>query len=88
MSSEFDAKEQLARNLLGSLGPFSQPEAVLELGAGPGIGAGLNASLLWLDPVGWLADITEVHIEENPQVNLFASNSIKVVHLIQIYQQH
>lgn len=58
----------VSRNLMRILGPFSQPAAILDLHAGPALEGGVNATVAWIDPVNWLADLTELHILETAQV--------------------
>jgi len=69
VSSDFDAKEMMFRNLMRIIGPFTQPSATLELHAGPALEGGMNASIIWIDPVNWVADVTELHILETAQVS-------------------
>jgi Xylosyltransferase C terminal len=70
VSSDFDAKEMVSRNLMRILGPFSQPAAILDLQTGPALEGGVNATIAWIDPVNWLADLTELQILETAQVML------------------
>ncbi|CAB3376752.1 Hypothetical predicted protein [Cloeon dipterum] len=67
VSSDFDVKEMVSRNPMRVLGPFSQPTAIVQLSSGPALEGGLNATVMWTDPIGWLADITEIHILETAQ---------------------
>uniref|UniRef100_A0A1B6CJW1 protein xylosyltransferase n=1 Tax=Clastoptera arizonana TaxID=38151 RepID=A0A1B6CJW1_9HEMI len=66
VSSDYDQKEQTSRNLQRSLSVFSEPSAVFYFIGGID---SYNLTLLWIDPVGELADISEVSIDENSLVN-------------------
>ena len=59
VSSDFDQKESVARNWLRSLGPFSEPVAVYHLEQSI---SGCNLTLLWIDPIGILADVSYLSI--------------------------
>nr|CAD7569959.1 unnamed protein product [Timema californicum] len=71
VSSDYDQKEQVSRNNLQSLGPFSEPVLVFQLSEGPaGASApSLNLTVLWVDPAGQLAEVSEVHVEDVSTVN-------------------
>nr|CAD7427661.1 unnamed protein product [Timema monikensis] len=66
VSSDYDQKEQVSRNNLQSLGPFSEPVLVFQLSEGPAGAAvpSLNLTVLWVDPAGQLAEVSEVHVED------------------------
>lgn len=74
MSSDFDQKEQISRNLLMTLGPFSEPAIVFHFTAGTST---YNVSFLWVDPIGQIVDISEFHIEEGNVVNIKKNISLK-----------
>nr|CAD7397003.1 unnamed protein product [Timema cristinae] len=71
VSSDYDQKEQVSRNNLQSLGPFSEPVLVFQLSEGPAGAAvpSLNLTVLWVDPAGQLAEVSEVHVEDASTVN-------------------
>ncbi|XP_063241407.1 xylosyltransferase oxt [Bacillus rossius redtenbacheri] len=72
VSSEYDQKEQVSRNTLQVLGPFSEPVLVYQLTAGAAVSAGSassNVTFLWVDPIGQLADVSEVHVEEGAVIS-------------------
>nr|CAD7444893.1 unnamed protein product [Timema bartmani] len=71
VSSDYDQKEQVSRNNLQTLGPFSEPVLVFQLSEGPaGASApSLNLTVLWVDPAGQLAEVSEVHVEDASTVN-------------------
>ncbi|XP_053953163.1 xylosyltransferase oxt [Anastrepha ludens] len=70
VSSDFDLKEQVARNFAKMLGPFSEPVVSFTLtGAGSmahnDAAHSYNLTLLWIDPLGRLQDFNELHIEDS-----------------------
>lgn len=69
VSSDYDQKEQLSRNFLRNLGPFSEPVLVYQLGANPQPSA-YNVTLLWVDPAGQLVEVSEVHMEDGQVVRI------------------
>lgn len=71
VSSEYDQKEQLARNVGKFLGTNSEPVLVFRLA---GIAANTaenhtnyNVSILWIDPIGNIAVIDDYHIDDYHQ---------------------
>ncbi|XP_066992776.2 xylosyltransferase oxt [Anabrus simplex] len=70
VSSDYDQKEQISRNFLRVLGPFSEPVLVYQLNPVPsGSNLAVNVTFMWIDPAGQLADATDVHLEENILLN-------------------
>nr|CAD7592662.1 unnamed protein product [Timema genevievae] len=71
VSSDYDQKEQVSRNNLQNLGPFSEPVLVFQLSEGPAgaFAPSLNLTVLWVDPAGQLAEVSEVHVEDASTVN-------------------
>ncbi|XP_025163648.1 xylosyltransferase oxt isoform X3 [Harpegnathos saltator] len=74
VSTDYDQKEQTFRNLVGSIGPYSNPVLAYEFDTG--ITVPQNISVLWIDPQGRLADINHILLEEmtlvghvKPQLN-------------------
>lgn len=63
VSSEYDMKEQMSRNFLRVLGPFSDPVLVATLESNATGGLSTNMTFLWIDPTGQLAEVSEMHIE-------------------------
>ncbi|XP_050301024.1 xylosyltransferase oxt [Anthonomus grandis grandis] len=64
VSSDYDQKEQMSRNFLRLLSPFSEP--VLAYKFNPvKISKQYNLTCLWIDPVGNLRDTTLVSVDEN-----------------------
>lgn len=61
ISSDYDQKEQMSRNLLRSLSIFSEPYLVYNFLSGT---SAYNVTFLWVDPVGSLADVSEAYIDE------------------------
>ncbi|GAB0096267.1 Xylosyltransferase oxt [Sergentomyia squamirostris] len=66
VSSDYDQKEQLARNYAGFLGPQSEPTLIFTLtqSSGDNHTALVNITTLWIDPTGNVADISELHVED------------------------
>ena len=69
VSSDYDQKEQLSRNFLRNLGPFSEPILVYQLGATPQSST-YNVTFLWVDPAGQLVEVSEVHMEDGQVVRV------------------
>lgn len=74
VSTDYDQKEQMFRNLMGSMGPYATPVLAYEFDAG--ITIPQNISILWIDPYGRLADVNYLLLEEmilvghvKPQLN-------------------
>lgn len=59
---EYDQKEQTFRNVMGSIGPYSNPVLLYEFD--DAITTPQNFSVLWVDPHGQLADVNHIHIED------------------------
>lgn len=73
VSSDYDQKESTARNWLRALGPFSEPVAVYHLDQNM---PGPNLTLLWLDPLGNLADVSHLSIVADSLTG-FVKSSLK-----------
>lgn len=56
-------KEQMSRNFLRVLGPFSEPVLVATLDSNSTGAINSNLTFLWIDPTGQLAEVSEMHIE-------------------------
>ncbi|GAB1866064.1 protein xylosyltransferase [Camponotus japonicus] len=74
VGTDYDQKEQKFRNLMGSIGPYSNPVLAYEFDSG--ITVPQNISVLWIDPYGHLADVNHILLEEmtlvghiKPQLN-------------------
>lgn len=67
VSSDYDQKEQISRNLLRSLSVFSEPYLVYHFLSGT---SAYNLTFLWIDPVGSLADVSEAFIDEVATVSM------------------
>lgn len=68
VSTDYDQKEQLARNYAKIMGPSSEPTFVLRLSplaAGSNLvtASTYNLTVLWMDPAGHLGDATDIHID-------------------------
>lgn len=71
-------KEQMARNFLRVLGPFSEPVLIASLEPNT-TASPLNLTFLWIDPAGHLAEVSEMHIEEGMsvgQLNSFKPSNV------------
>ncbi|KAB0796113.1 hypothetical protein PPYR_10174 [Photinus pyralis] len=66
VSTEYDPKEQTFRNFAHIMGPYSEPTLVFEFNSSPELAAkSTNITFLWIDPVGRLADVHDVSIDDN-----------------------
>nr|CAJ76263.1 protein-O-xylosyltransferase [Drosophila yakuba] len=68
VSTDFDQKEQIARNFGKLLGPQSDLLLSYTLQANADSGAAshsYNLTLLWIDPLGRLQDFNELHVEDS-----------------------
>ncbi|XP_069701482.1 xylosyltransferase oxt [Periplaneta americana] len=68
ISSDYDQKEQMSRNFLHNLGPFSEPTLVYQLGVNSQPST-YNVTFLWVDPAGQLVEVSEVHMEDGHATN-------------------
>ncbi|CAH1398513.1 unnamed protein product [Nezara viridula] len=73
VSSDYDQKESVARNWLRTLGPFSEPVAIYYLEQPI---SGYNLTLLWIDPIGALADVSYLSISGDSLTG-FVKSSLK-----------
>ncbi|XP_014272406.1 xylosyltransferase oxt isoform X2 [Halyomorpha halys] len=73
VSSDYDQKESVARNWLRTLGPFSEPVAIYYLEQPI---SGYNLTLLWIDPIGTLADVSFLSISGDSLTG-FIKSSLK-----------
>ncbi|XP_076246321.1 xylosyltransferase oxt [Calliopsis andreniformis] len=62
INTDYDQKEKIFRNLIGSIGPYSCP--ILSYEFDMGIAVSQNLSILWVDPYGRLADVNYIQLEE------------------------
>lgn len=69
VSSDYDQKEQVSRNFLRNLGPFSEPILVYQLDATPQPST-YNVTFLWVDPAAQLVEVSEVHMEDGEVVRV------------------
>lgn len=76
VATDFDPKEQLARNFGKFLGSTSEPVFVLYLTSDPSSSPSQNLSVAWIDPSGRLADVTDLFVDgSNPAINAFFTKS-------------
>ncbi|XP_014257441.1 xylosyltransferase oxt [Cimex lectularius] len=66
VSSDFDQKEQTSRNNLRTIGPFTEPTAIVELNPGETL---FNITILWIDPMANIAAIQDFIMEDSVNVN-------------------
>lgn len=72
VSTDFDQKEQIARNFGKFLSSHAEPIFVLYLTNEPTMLTSMNLSVLWLDPSGNLADVSDLLVDTtNPAINAF-----------------
>ncbi|XP_048525855.1 xylosyltransferase oxt [Dendroctonus ponderosae] len=64
VSTEFDQKEQLSRNFLRNLSPYSDPVLVYKFSALKGAKL-YNLTCLWVDPIGVLRDVSLFSLDAN-----------------------
>lgn len=67
LNTNYDQKEQMFRNFLGSIGPLSTPVLAYEFDAA--VELPLNLTVLWLDPQGEIADISNFQVEDSGLVS-------------------
>ncbi|KAI8426247.1 hypothetical protein MSG28_005153, partial [Choristoneura fumiferana] len=73
VSSNYDQKEMIFRNLGNILGPLSEPNLLYQFA--PNIDKQFeNLTILWLDPAGVIADINYIHLDENNLTNFIKPN--------------
>lgn len=77
VSTDFDQKEQRARNYAKAMSPFSEPVVVFHLRKNEKGGevATDNITALWIDPVGNIAEVSEISLEDQPNQIYFAKAS-------------
>lgn len=78
VSTEYDQKEQVFRNLIRAIGPYSEPSLMYHFI--PTLEETITASnvtFLWLDPVGDVAEVSEAIVFEGNVVN-FIKPAFKV----------
>ncbi|CAG9771125.1 unnamed protein product [Ceutorhynchus assimilis] len=68
VSTDYDQKEQLSRNFIRILSPYSEPVLVYKFQNLPKNGKQYNLTCLWIDPVGNLRDVSGISLEENSLV--------------------
>lgn len=67
VSSEYDQKEQVSRNYPRVLSSHSEPVLVFHIkGSKSDNETSYNLTVLWIDPAGNLADVSDVTVEEQP----------------------
>lgn len=85
VSTEFDQKEQIARNYAKIMGSNAEPTFVLHLSAitadtnfGP-MASTYNLTVLWLNPAGQLNDISDLYVDASTQSAAvsFAKSNLK-----------
>lgn len=75
VSSDYDQKEMIFRNLANMLGPLSEPVLLYQFL--PPIEKNFeNLTVMWLDPAGVIADISSIHVDETNLTN-FVKPSLK-----------
>lgn len=86
VSTEYDQKEQLARNYAKIMGPMAEPTFILHLAAitattkfGP-MASTYNLTVLWLNPAGHLNDISDLYVDASTQSAAisFAKSTMKM----------
>lgn len=80
VSTDFDQKEQRARNYAKAMGVYAEPVVVFQLRKKPGKasqekGTLANVTALWIDPVGNIAEISEIIMDDQPNLIYFAKSN-------------
>lgn len=80
VSTEFDQKEQRARNYVKAMGPFAEPVVVWQLrkrrdGTAEKVEQMANVTAIWIDPVGNIAEVTEVALDDQPNLIYFSKSN-------------
>lgn len=75
VSSDYDQKEMMFRNLANILGPLSEPVLLYQFS--PPIEKNFeNLTVMWLDPAGVIADVVGLHVDDTNLTN-FIKPSLK-----------
>lgn len=75
VSSDYDQKEMIFRNLAGILGPLSEPTLSYQFSTNTLLEKRTeNLTIVWLDPAGIIADLTDIHVDENNLTNFIKPN--------------
>lgn len=70
VSSDYDQKEMMFRNLANILGPLSEPVLLYQFSTQ----LKENLTIVWLDPAGMIGDVNGIHIDENNLTNFIKPN--------------
>lgn len=66
VSTEYDQKEQIFRNFLNVMGPYSEPTLLYLVDSSVDTNVKIvNLSVLWIDPAGRLVDVNEISIDHD-----------------------
>lgn len=81
MSSDFDQKEETWRNTLRATGPYAELMAIAQVVTYSPSTEQINMTLVWVDPTGSVADVSELPIEDTPSVTylLIVSTLTKLI---------
>lgn len=74
VSTDYDQKEQVFRNLVRAMGPFSEPSLMYHFVPGAEEASSSNMTFLWLDPAGYVADVNDAYIDEGNVINFIKPN--------------
>nr|XP_018901650.1 PREDICTED: xylosyltransferase oxt [Bemisia tabaci] len=66
ISSDYDQKEQMSRDFMQVIGPFSEPHAIYQWISGKDH---VNLTFLWLDPTNTLAEASYVYMDESASIS-------------------
>lgn len=67
VSSDFDQKEQMSRDFIRLIGPYTEPVLIHQWTPGD---HSFIVTFLWLNPFGELANVTSVNIEGSALVSM------------------
>lgn len=80
VSTDFDQKEQVSRNFAKTIGIDSEPHLMMKFqGARNDHGVSYNFTILWYEPNGELADISEIFVEDGTSTSInYAKPLLKI----------
>lgn len=79
VSTDYDQKEQISRNLQKIIGPSMEPVVILKLsGSSKSENTTVNFTVLWVNPNNTVADSTELHVEDTTVTSInFSKANLK-----------
>lgn len=71
VSSDFDQKEQMSRDFIRLISPYTEPVLIHQWASGEPGEQIFTVTFLWLNPYGELGNVTSVTIEGSAIVSIF-----------------